>query len=55
MQMGYSMEDIICVSHLKKYFQKTKAVDDISFRVKKGQLYLLEYQQPFKRNVMLTA
>lgn len=33
------MEDIIQVNHLKKYFQEIKAVDDISFRVKKGQLY----------------
>lgn len=33
------MEDIIQVSHLKKYFKDIKAVDDISFRVKRGQLY----------------
>ncbi|HWT74714.1 MAG TPA: ABC transporter ATP-binding protein [Mobilitalea sp.] len=33
------MEDIIQVSHLKKYFKEIKAVDDISFKVKKGQLY----------------
>ncbi len=33
------MEDIIQVNHLKKYFKDIKAVDDISFRVKKGQLY----------------
>jgi multidrug/hemolysin transport system ATP-binding protein len=33
------MEDIIKVDHLKKYFKEIKAVDDISFRVKKGQLY----------------
>ncbi len=33
------MEDIIQVNHLKKYFREVKAVDDISFRVKKGQLY----------------
>ncbi|MFT4144569.1 MAG: ABC transporter ATP-binding protein [Mobilitalea sp.] len=33
------MEDIIKVSHLKKYFKEIKAVDDISFRVKKGELY----------------
>lgn len=33
------MEDIIQVNHLKKYFKEIKAVDDISFRVKRGQLY----------------
>lgn len=33
------MEDIIQVNHLKKYFPGIKAVDDISFQVKKGQLY----------------
>jgi multidrug/hemolysin transport system ATP-binding protein len=33
------MEDIIQVNNLKKYFREVKAVDDISFRVKKGQLY----------------
>ncbi len=33
------MENIIEVNHLKKYFKEIKAVDDISFRVKKGQLY----------------
>lgn len=33
------MEDIIQVSNLKKYFKEVKAVDDISFRVKRGELY----------------
>lgn len=33
------MEDIIQVNHLKKHFKDIKAVDDISFRVKKGELY----------------
>ena len=33
------MEDIIQVNNLKKYFKEVKAVDDISFRVKRGQLY----------------
>lgn len=33
------MEDIIQVKHLKKYFKDIKAVDDISFKVKKGELY----------------
>lgn len=33
------MENVIEVNHLKKYFKDVKAVDDISFRVKKGQLY----------------
>ncbi len=33
------MEDIIQVNHLKKYYKEVRAVDDISFRVKKGELY----------------
>lgn len=33
------MENVIEVNHLKKYFKEVRAVDDISFRVKKGQLY----------------
>jgi multidrug/hemolysin transport system ATP-binding protein len=33
------MEDIIQVSNLKKNFKDITAVDDISFRVKRGQLY----------------
>lgn len=33
------MKDIIQVNHLKRYFKDIKAVDDISFKVKKGQLY----------------
>ncbi|MBO4457657.1 MAG: ATP-binding cassette domain-containing protein [Butyrivibrio sp.] len=33
------MEDIIRVSHLKKHFGDIKAVDDISFVVKKGELF----------------
>lgn len=33
------MDEIIQVNHLKKYFKEIKAVDDISFKVKKGQLY----------------
>jgi len=33
------MEEIIQVNNLKKYFKEIKAVDDISFRVKRGQLY----------------
>lgn len=33
------MEDIIQVRNLKKYFKDVKAVDDISFCVKKGELY----------------
>ncbi|MDF2907214.1 MAG: transporter ATP-binding protein [Herbinix sp.] len=33
------MEDIIQVNNLKKQFREVRAVDDISFRVKKGQLY----------------
>lgn len=32
-------EAIICVSHLKKYFKEVKAVDDISFEIKKGELF----------------
>jgi len=34
-----NMEDIIQVKHLKKYFREIKAVDDISFRVRRGELY----------------
>ncbi|MBU0597528.1 ATP-binding cassette domain-containing protein, partial [Patescibacteria group bacterium] len=30
---------IIEVNNLKKYFGKTKAVDDISFDVEKGEIY----------------
>ena len=33
------MENIIQVNHLEKRFKEIKAVDDISFCVKKGQLY----------------
>jgi len=33
------MEDIVQVKQLKKYFKEIKAVDDISFQVKRGQLY----------------
>lgn len=32
-------ETIICASHLKKYFKEVKAVDDISFEIKKGELF----------------
>lgn len=33
------MENIITVEHLKKYYKDIKAVDDISFHVKKGELF----------------
>lgn len=33
------MEDVIKVNHLKKYYKDVKAVDDISFSVKKGELF----------------
>ena len=33
------MENIIEIKHLKKYFKEIKAVDDISFRVKEGELF----------------
>jgi multidrug/hemolysin transport system ATP-binding protein len=33
------MEDIIQVKNLKRNFKELKAVDDITFRVKKGELY----------------
>ena len=33
------MEHIIEVEHLKKYYRETKAVDDISFSVKRGELF----------------
>lgn len=32
-------ENIVEISHLKKYFKEVKAVDDISFRVKRGELF----------------
>ena len=31
--------DAIQISHLKKYYSDIKAVDDISFSVKKGDLF----------------
>jgi len=33
------MESIIRVEGLKKYFKEVKAVDDISFRVERGELF----------------
>lgn len=33
------MEAAVKVEHLKKYYQETKAVDDISFQVNKGELF----------------
>ena len=33
------MNAIIEINHLKKYFKKVKAVDDISFQVKQGELF----------------
>lgn len=33
------MSEIIKVKHLKKYFQRMKAVDDISFSVQKGEMF----------------
>ena len=33
------MEESIRVEHLKKYYQDVKAVDDISFSVRKGELF----------------
>ena len=33
------MEAAVRVEHLKKYYQETKAVDDISFQVNKGELF----------------
>jgi multidrug/hemolysin transport system ATP-binding protein len=38
-EMRGNMEDIIKVDHLVKQFGKLKAVDDISFAVKKGELF----------------
>lgn len=32
-------QNVIEVSHLKKYYKEVKAVDDISFSVKKGELF----------------
>lgn len=34
-----TMEEIIVVEHLKKHFKEVKAVDDITFTVKKGELF----------------
>lgn len=34
-----TMEEIIKVRHLKKYFNEIKAVDDISFSVQRGELF----------------
>ena len=37
---GENMEsDIIKISHLNKSFGEVKAVNDLSFRVKKGELF----------------
>lgn len=36
---GIKMESIIKVEGLKKYFKEVKAVDDISFRVERGELF----------------
>lgn len=36
---GVMMETVIRVSHLKKYFKEVRAVDDISFETKKGELF----------------
>ncbi|MGN0765293.1 MAG: ATP-binding cassette domain-containing protein [Christensenellales bacterium] len=33
------MENIIEIKHLKKYFKEVKAVDDLTFSVKKGELF----------------
>lgn len=33
------METVIRVSHLKKYFKEVRAVDDISFETKRGELF----------------
>ena len=33
------MEEIMKVSHLKKYFKDVKAVDDISFSVEQGEMF----------------
>ena len=33
------MDNVIQVSHLKKYFKEVKAVDDISFQIERGELF----------------
>ncbi|MGN0788432.1 MAG: ATP-binding cassette domain-containing protein [Christensenellales bacterium] len=33
------MENVIEIKHLKKYFREVKAVDDLTFSVKKGELF----------------
>jgi multidrug/hemolysin transport system ATP-binding protein len=35
----YMESDIIKISHLNKSFGEVKAVNDLSFRVKKGELF----------------
>lgn len=35
------MKNIVEIEHLKKYFKETKAVDDISFCIKEGELFAL--------------
>ena len=32
-------ESIICLKHLKKYYGKTRGVEDVSFEIKKGDIY----------------
>ena len=39
MQNMEDRENVIEVSHLKKYYKDVKAVDDVSFSVKKGELF----------------
>lgn len=33
------MENIIAINHLNKSFDEVRAVQDLSFRVKKGELF----------------
>ena len=47
-QSGEDMEsDIIRISHLNKSFGEVKAVNDLSFRVKKGELFAFLGGQSF--------
>lgn len=37
--IGIMSETVISVSHLKKYYKEVHAVDDVSFQVKRGELF----------------
>ena len=47
MQNEHESTDIIRIDHLNKTFGDVKAVNDLSFRVKKGELFVREKAQRF--------